>query len=163
MSITFNADEIFEMAEKIEKNAVEFYREAEEKCSNDKEKQMFEKLAQMENDHAHIFAEMRTELNPEEMEETVFDPQDEGAMYLQTMASSHGTEGKISPTQKLTGSESIKEVLEIAVDAEKNSVVFYSGLKEFVPQKAGKDKVQKIIKEELGHLATLREYLKGHQ
>ena len=80
-------------------------------------------------------------------------------LYLQVIADGHGFEGKKSVTDKLTGKESKREILEIAVEAEKNSVVFYSGLKELVSVNAGRDKVEKIIREELGHLALLRTYL----
>ena len=82
-------------------------------------------------------------------------------MYLQTMAQAHGSEGKISPTQELTGKESIEEILEIAVSTEKDSIAFYSGLKDFVSQKAGRDKVEAIIREELLHIAMLTRKLAG--
>lgn len=159
MSITFNADEIFEMAEEIERNAAKFYRQTAEKTDDEKTRQMLLDLAAMENKHLHIFREMRENLSPEEKTGTAFDPDDEAAMYLQTMADSHGTEGKITMTQELTGKETIKELLKIAVNAEKNSVVFYVGLKSLVPAKGGEDKVEAIIREEMGHLAVLNRYL----
>ena len=84
-------------------------------------------------------------------------------MYLKTMADGRGYEGKKSVTMELTGNETIQEVLRIAIDAEKNSVVFYTGLKDLVPVRAGKDKVEAIIREELGHIATLRKELAALQ
>ena len=57
--------------------------------------------------------------------------------------------------EKLTGSETIKDILEIALNSEKESVVFYFGLKGLVPVKAGRDKVEAIIMEELNHITTL--------
>ena len=47
----------------------------------------------------------------------------------------------------------------MAIEAEKDSIVFYVGLKDFVSVKAGKDKVEDIIKEEQGHVAELSEKL----
>ena len=38
MSEVFNADEVFEMAEKIEKNGADFYRKAAEKAKNARHK-----------------------------------------------------------------------------------------------------------------------------
>ena len=35
MGITFNANEVFEMAEEIERNGAKFYRQAAEKASDD--------------------------------------------------------------------------------------------------------------------------------
>ncbi len=159
MSITFNADEIFEMAEEIERNAARFYRQAAKYTLDKKTKQMFLDLAVMEDGHLCTFKQMRSELSGEEKKETVFDPDNEAAMYLQTMAISRGTEGRKSQTEELTGSETIEEIIKIAINAEKNSIVFYVGLKELVPSKMGKNKVGAIIKEEMTHLARLNQYL----
>ena len=159
MSITFNADEIFEMAEEIEQNGAKFYREAAEKISDKKTKQMLLDMAAMEDEHLRTFHEMRKELAWPEKAETVFDPDNEAVLYLQAMADSHGSEGKITSTQKLAGNETIREILEIAVNSEKDSVVFYSGLRSFVPEKAGRDRVEAIINEELGHITFLNKQL----
>ena len=155
MSISFNADEIFEMAEEIERNAARFYEEASEKAPDEKTQNMLLEMAQMEWSHLDIFQQMRKQLGEQEKSTNVFDPDNEAALYLQTMADGKGTEGKITRTQKLTGKESIQDILKIAINAEKNSVAFYSGIKELVSERAGKDKIDAIIKEELGHLAVL--------
>lgn len=155
MGITFNADEVFEMAEEIERNAARFYREASEKTSDKDTKTLLLDLAAMEDGHEKTFAQMRKELPKSEKEPTTFDPENEVAQYLQTLADFHGTEGKVSPTEKLTGEESMTEILKIALQAEKNSIAFYVGLKDLVPHKAGKDKVQAIIIEEMAHVSTI--------
>jgi rubrerythrin len=159
MSITFNADEIFEMAVNIERDAAEFYRRAAKNTADKKTEQLFLDLARMENKHMATFQEMRKELGAGEKEEMVFDPDNEAAMYLQTMAKGHGWEGKKSLTENLTGKEKIEDIFKIALKAEHNSVAFYTGLKELVPPRAGRDKVEAIIKEELGHIAVLNEQL----
>ncbi len=155
MSISFNVDEIFEMAEQIERNGASFYREAARKTGDSTVKQIFLNLAQMEDGHLIIFQDMRKHLGPNEKEQTAFDPEDESIMYLQAMANSHGTEGKKDRQTKLTGNETIKEIFEIAINAEKNSIIFYTALKDLV-DKTGKDKVETIISEEMGHLAVLK-------
>jgi rubrerythrin len=43
----------------------------------------------------------------------------------------------------------------VAMDMEKDSIVFYLGMKEMVPERLGKDRIDGIIKEEMGHLALL--------
>jgi rubrerythrin len=159
MGISFNADEIFEMAEEIERNGAKFYREAAKNAAAGKTKQMLLDMAVMEDGHLHTFEEMRKELGPREKEAMVFDPDNESALYLQVMADGRGYEGKVSLADKLTGNETLEEILNIAIDAEKNSVVFYVGLKDLVSERAGKDKVEAIIKEEVGHIAALKREL----
>ncbi len=159
MSVTFNANEVFEMAEQIERNGAKFYREAAGKTSSQEMKDLFLNMATMEDGHLQTFQEMRKELAAQEKAETAFDPFNEATLYLQTMADGKGTEGMKSPVEKLTGGESPQELLEIAIEAEKNSVLFYVGLKDLVAAKAGRDKVETIIREEVKHVADLRRQL----
>jgi len=155
MGITFNADEIFEMAEEMERNGAKFYRKAAQNTSDKQTKQMLLDMADMEDGHLKTFQNMREELSGREKEPTIFDPNNESVLYLQAMAKSRGYEGKKSPNEELSGNETIREILETALNSEKESVVFYFGLKGMVSVKAGRDKVEAIIIEELSHITTL--------
>jgi rubrerythrin len=161
MAITFNANEIFEMAEDIERNAAGFYRQAAKNTADKKVKQTLLNLATMEDKHLDTFCLMRKELTEKQKQQMVFDPDNEAAMYLQTMADSRGTEGRKSATENLTGNETIEQLLKIAVNAEKDSIVFYVSLMDLVPAGAGKDKVQAVIEEEISHLVILKQQLKA--
>jgi len=159
MSVTFNANEVFEMAEQIERNGAKFYREVAAKTAGQDMKDMFLNMAAMEDRHLTIFETMRKELAAREKAPTVFDPYNEATLYLQTMADGKGSEGLKSPTEKLTGKETPQELLEIAIGAEKNSVLFYVGLRDLISAQAGRDKVEGIIREEVRHVADLRKQL----
>jgi len=161
MPITFNANEIFEMAEEMERNGAKFYRKAAQNASDKQTKQMLLDMADMEDGHLKTFQNMREELSDREKEPTVFDPNNEAVLYLQAMAKSRGYEGRKSPDEELSGNETMKEILEIALNSEKESVVFYFGLMSLVPPKAGRDKVKAIIIEELSHITTLLNKLKS--
>jgi len=163
MAITFNANEIFEMAEEIERNGAEFYRQAAEKAADKETKQMLLDMAIMEDGHLKTFEEMRNQLSGQEKGWTIFDPDNQSVLYLQEMADARGYEGKITPTKELTGEEKPKEIIEIALNSENESVVFYLSLKALVPVKAGRDKVEVIIMEELSHITTLLKKLKSLQ
>ncbi len=155
MSITFNADEIFAMAVEIEQNGAKFYRKAAENAETNDIKGMLLGMAAMEDGHENSFKAMREELTDADKEQITFDPEGEAELYLQDMADSHGTEGKKSIDMLLTGKETVKEILETAVNAEKDSIVFYLSMKKLVPSQAGKDKVDDIIAEEIGHITLL--------
>ena len=83
MSITFSADEIFEIAEDIERNGAKFYREAAEKASDKETRAFLLEMATMEEGHDTVFAEMRKELSKELKQPTTFDPDNQAAQYLQ--------------------------------------------------------------------------------
>jgi rubrerythrin len=160
MSITFNADEIFEMDEQIERSAAAFYREAAAKTSDRQMNDMFLNLAAMEDRHLRTFQEMHKGLSDQEKGRMTFDPDNEAVLYLQALADSKGFEGMRSPGQKLTGRESPRELLEIGISAEKNSVLYYVGLQDLVATETERARVETIIREEMRHLADLRGYLR---
>jgi rubrerythrin len=159
MPITFNADEVFEMAEQIERNGAKFYREAVTRSPDRQIKDMFLRLAAMEDGHLRTFQQMRTTLSDQEKGGTTFDPEGEASLYLQAMADDRGFEGMKGRNVKLTGKESTRELLEIAIGAERNSILYYVGLKEMVPTEVGREKIDAIIREEVSHAADLRRYL----
>ncbi len=157
MGVTFNADEVLEMAEQIERNGAKFYRAAAEKFSGIR--QVLLDLAAMEDEHEKIFADMRAQLSGREQEPVVFDPDNEAQMYLQVVADGHVFDTKADPAEKLKGKDKPEDVLQTAITMEKESIAFYAGLKECVPPRAGRDKVEAIIREEFSHIAILNEKL----
>ncbi|MGD8981668.1 MAG: ferritin family protein, partial [Desulfobacterales bacterium] len=81
MAVVFNADEIFEMAIRIENNGAAFYRKAASLQSDIKNQKFLESLANMEDQHQKIFTEMRTNVSEKEKDPKVFDPYDEVSQY----------------------------------------------------------------------------------
>jgi len=109
----------------------------------------------MEDDHEKTFADLQAGLTPEERKETVFDPDDENPLYLQAMADRRVFDIGADPWDRLEGEVTMEKIIELAISLEKDSVVFYEGVKEMVPARLGGKRVDDIIKEELGHIATL--------
>ena len=154
--IKFNADEVFEMAEEIERNGAKFYRKAAESKDGDN-RGLLLGLAAMEDEHEKTFAAMRGELSAEEKTPITFDPDNDAALYLRAMAD--GKVFKSDPSEALSGNESIQDILKTAIGMEKDSVVFYTSMNELVTKTSGKEKVDAIIKEEIGHVVQLTEQL----
>lgn len=145
----FNADDIFEMAEQMEKNGAAFYREAAANVEMDTFRQMLQDLAVMEDEHERTFASMRAELSTAEKAGTVFDPSDESALYLKALVDT-----KVFFKKEIDLS-SMREILKAAIEAEKDSIVFYLGMQEAVPAGRGKSRLGAIIKEEMSHIRLL--------
>ena len=53
----------------------------------------------------------------------------------------------------------MKTILKDAIIAEKDSIIFYLGMKDAVPKYFGKDKLDAIIMDELSHVKLLSERL----
>jgi len=149
MNYDFNADEIFEMAEQIERNGASFYRRSAESITEPAEKKLLLDLAAMEDEHEKTFADLRAGLSEKEKFTTLFDPEGETALYLRALADT-----RVFFKKKIDMS-SMEEILKEAILAEKDSIVFYLGMKEMVPVHLGKTKIDAIIKEEMAHIKLL--------
>jgi rubrerythrin len=149
MSYDFNANDVFDMAEQIERNGAAFYRKAAADISDPDAKGFLLDLAAMEDDHEKTFSAMRKKLSESEKTRTVFDPDDEAASYLKALADTRiFFEKEIDTT-------SMQAILKAAVLAEKDSIVFYLGMKDLVPEGLGQSRLDDIIKEEMSHIKLL--------
>ncbi len=159
MTFDFNADEIFAMAEQIEINGAKFYRKMADNISDVPIRQLFLDFAAMEDDHKKVFADLRAKLSDQERESRVFDPEGESAQYLQALADIRVFDKKAEDSFSLSGGldepEKLRDVFWGAISREKESIVFYLGLKGLVPENLGRNKIDDIIREEMKHLRLL--------
>jgi len=158
MAITFNADEIYQMAEQIERNGAKFYRTAAKNSPDAGAKRIFEELADMEAEHIKTFADMRAKLTPGD-QLGVYDPDDEGAKYLHAIVQGRIFDVNADPAEQLSGSETPQDITNIAIGLEKDSIIFYQAMIDRVPSDSGKEKIGAIIKEEMGHILLLKDKL----
>ncbi len=153
MSFDFNADDIFVMAEQLERNGAKFYKDASENAPDQQTRKFLIQLSQMEEQHEKTYAAMRAGLPEKERVATVFDPEHEAVLYLKALADTRVF------FEKPINLRSMKEILKAAIEAEKESIVFYLGMKEAVPEGLGKNRIDGIIKEEMGHIRLLSKEL----
>jgi rubrerythrin len=158
MPSMFNADEVFEMAQEIERVGGRYYRRAAEGNLAEQVKALLLTLARMEDKHFEIFTDMRDEFRRVDLPPEVFDPDSEAASYLREFAE-HRIFKESDPDKKLTGKEDARTVLDTALRMEQDSILFYTGLKEMVPESLGKERVQGIISEEMKHAAMIEREL----
>ena len=149
MGIDFNADEVFEIAEQIERNGANFYRSVAKNIVNEEKRKLFINLAEMEDEHEQTFKTLRSQLSEDDKIVTTFDPNGDTENYLRALADTRVFYGKELNTT------SLEEILKSAITAEKDSIVFYIGMKEVVPVHIGKQKLDDIIKEEMSHIRLL--------
>lgn len=149
MQYDFNANEILQMAEQLERNGADFYRKSIEKIQDPAGKELLLSLAEMEDQHEKTFADLRSKLTASEKAQTVFDPEGETVRYLKALADS-----KVF-FEKTIDTDSMEGILKEAITAEKDSILFYLGLKDAVPEALGKDRIDAVIKEEMSHINLL--------
>lgn len=160
MGIKFNADEIFKIAEKIERNGAAFYKKAADRAKDNDAAKILKDLAQQEEAHEKIFSLIHSELPPSASKPVSFDPNNEVEEYLGTVADGYVFDLNKNPIDLISGSESPSDVLKVAIGLEKDSVVFYAGIRDLVLKNAGAEKIDAIIREELKHITILSRELK---
>jgi rubrerythrin len=157
MMYDFNADDIFEIAEQLERNGATFYRTAAGAVTDADAKGFLLKLAEMEDAHEKTFAKMRTGLSAAEKTSTVFDPNGDAVAYLRALADTRVF------FEKEIDTASMEAILKDAITAEKDSIVFYLGMRDMVPEGKGRRRMDDVIKEEMGHIRLLSKELMAHK
>ncbi len=151
MDVEMAGREVLEIAEQIERNGVKFYRRAAGLCDDDRISTLFVQLAQWEAKHEGIFRRMRQCLTAGHPEPGRADAHDLAGLAVFGI--------QPDPSRELTGEESRADVLRIAIEKEKDSIVYYTGLKDFVPQETDRQVVEEIIQEEMKHVRILTQSL----
>lgn len=153
MIYPFNAVEAFKIAVGIEDNGLRFYTEAAKRFSGQLA-DLFESLAQEEVIHKATFAQVLKELPAEQS--SIYDPDNETDEYLKMMSEINVfRQGSEEIDKALAGVLSVKDALRLAMNFEKDSIVFYVQLKNSADKLTDKISVDQLILEEAKHLRKL--------
>jgi rubrerythrin len=158
-SLIFNARDVFEIAKRIERNGQTYYRKAAELMPDADGKKLMIDLAEMEVVHEQIFDHMQRSLSGDELGETMYDPHDEAYEFLKGMADKYVFDPKEDPLHVLKAGTDARTILSVAIQREKDSIIFYEGIKVMVPQKFGGARLDEIIGQEMGHIIILARHL----
>lgn len=159
MGISFNADEVFRIGMDVEQNGQAFYEAAAEACPGDASRSMLTFLRDQEAEHYRVFSEMRDRLPPEAKSEAVYDPDGEMAAYLHAVAESRVFTNPEQAQAIARECKKAADVLKIALQFEKDSVLMFQALKEMTREDWGKDKIDGLIRAEKGHIRQIHRAL----
>lgn len=154
-TLIFNANEVFEVAKRIERNGVVFYNKAAEMMADEASKKLMLELAEMEVVHEQVFTHMQQALTAEEQSDGLEDAHNDAYQFLQGMADKYVFNPALDPLKVLAAGMEPKKILDIAVEREKDSIIFFEGIKTMVPEKFGSKRIDEIIAQEMGHVIIL--------
>jgi rubrerythrin len=116
-------------------------------------------FAAMEDAHEKVFLSMKKQLSDQDRGKTIHDPDEETSLYLRAFADlfvfDENEEERFTLQEGLSEKAKIRKILRAAVNLEWESIAFYTGMKESVPEGLGKTKIDSIIKEEMRHVRLL--------
>ncbi len=151
MGNIFAGSEIVEIGIQIEKNGRDFYNAVAGHSKNQKVKDIFAYLAGEEEKHIAVFQKILDSVNKYEPPESY---PGEYFAYMNALASEYVF------TQKDKGSEMAKKVtgdkeaIDVGIGTEKDSIIFYEGMKKVIPEYDYKV-IDELIKQEQEHLRQL--------
>lgn len=161
MSYAFNAAEVYKVAVQIEENGKRFYEESRKNIDSPEVKKLFAELAVQEIEHKQKFESLLANLPAGSTFATVWDPENELEKYVKMMADQHVF---IADAGRIQQVKDARSALKLAMEFEKDTVIFFLSLEEAVAGKKDQEFVKVLVKEEQEHLKRLTlELLKLHQ
>lgn len=154
MFVFGTAEDVFTMAIRIEENGHAFYTGAAAKASDSETKKLFQELAAMEANHIQSFKTLRSSLPESALSPGIWDPEGLAESYLQASADTHIFTIEAAGS-RLEGVNTAQEVLNMAIQFEKDSVAFFLGIKEMLPDPKGKSEIDQLIRAEMQHVQML--------
>ncbi len=149
----FSAAELLDIAVGIERNGVAYYDSLSQATGDPTLKKTYEQLADMERHHVDVFQQMRSAVSGAGAVVPVEDEVEYGAYLKALIDSSVFTDDTVA--RELARSVGCPaEALQLALGAEKDSILFYTEMRDLVPQRQ-REAVDNIIKEERSHVRLL--------
>jgi len=150
----FNSVEVIEMAKDIEKRGLDFYKKQAKKTEDGKLKDLLLKLAEDEQDHYDTFSKMLDKAKDLTDTDSDYVYGEDVSAYLRALI-----EFTVFPSEEEVEDEinSIEDILELAINAEKDSILFYREMMEYNNEDTNKI-LKRLVDEEKQHLLDLVKY-----
>lgn len=149
----FTAEEILDMAIRIEKNGERTYRNAIVKAANPKIASLLGWMAEEEKRHADIFLEMKATIDP-----SAGNPVGD--------AFGHEILDKLMGNQSFSLEEvdfgiieQVKDLFSVFIEFEEDTVLFYQLLESFLQDDEARRELRRVIHEENRHIEKLNNFL----
>lgn len=151
MAVFFSGSELLDVAVGIERNGMAFYQALADKAGSKDVKDIYNYLAGEEKKHLNTFQSMSDSLGQAKPPETYTE---EYMLYLKSLVDSAVFSNVTEAQQKANKVLNEVEAINIGIQAEKDSILFYTELHSLVRERDSKV-VLNILDEEKKHLRQL--------
>lgn len=146
----FQLGEIIDLAVKLEKMGTEFYKKLARKTTNRKVRNLLQNLAAEEKEHQVTLTELGKDLAQVEMPETCREYFEYAASTVET----HMLNGGDKIEAIVESVESGLDIIRLATDFEKDTILFFNGFRNLIPEEK-QAVVDELIMKEQVHLVKL--------
>jgi rubrerythrin len=157
MAIFFSGSELLEVALGIERNGMAFYQALADKTGSKDVKDIYNYLAGEEKKHLDTFQGMSDSLGQAKPPETYTE---EYMLYLKSLIDNVVFSNVTEAQQKAARVFNEIEAVDTGIQAEKDSILFYTELQNLV-REMDRKVILNIVDEEKKHLRQLSELKKG--
>ena len=151
----FNEIEAAKIAQNMEKNGLTFYQEAAAKTRSPAVRDLFLQLVEDEKKHLATFEELEETLQAARIDEAGYTDDADIDAYinrlLQTQVFGEGSD----VTRLARQAKDDVEAMAVGMRAERDAIVFYQEMLDFIDSKEARDAFGWILKEERRHLRVL--------
>jgi rubrerythrin len=149
----FTAEEILDMAIRIERNGEHTYREAIQKAANPKMESLLGWMADEEKQHAEFFLEIK-----EKLEISGGNPVAD-AFGHQILDKLLGNQRFSLEDVDFGKVEHVKDLIGVFIEFEEDTVLFYQMLESFLQDDRAQRELRRVIDEEKRHIRKLKDFL----
>ena len=153
MGNIFSASEIVEIGIQIERNGKDFYEAVAKLAKDSKAIEVFSFLAREEDRHIQSFTNILSQIKKYEPSEAY---PGEYFTYLKALSDGYVFTKENKGQEAAENIKTELEAVELGIGFEKDSILFYHGMKRVVLEPQQKI-IDRLIEEEQGHLRTLAE------
>ena len=154
MGVRFTGPDLVALALEIERNGAAFYEACLSRDNGERASRVFRFMLGEERKHVQQFQELESLLKG--IENLGKPMSDEEQQYLTALATSNIFTAEGTGEEMAEMAEDAEEALELAMQFEKDSVLFYSEFLNFVTE-AARPVVEEILRQEKVHISQLAE------
>jgi rubrerythrin len=149
----FSIREVIEQAVQTERLGYDFYTATSKRFrENEKLVKLFDILAGQELRHERVFSQLKEKIKDENLENW-----EEASQYLRAIVESEFFLGRNKSLASIDNLKSVEDAVQHALGFEKETLLYYHGLRDAVKEK---EIIDEIIKEEKSHIMWLSEFKK---
>ena len=151
----FNEIEAVKIAQNMERNGLEFYRRAAARTANPTVREVFLQLVEDEKDHLAAFEELEETLQARRTDGAAYTDDPEIGAYIDRLLQTQVFCEKCTVGGMLDQAKDDCAALTVSMQAERDAILFYQEMLDFVDSGEAKKAFEWILKEERRHLRTI--------
>ena len=149
----FRASEILDMAVQIEHQGLAFYQACAEASEEADVRSVFRYMIDQERKHVQIFSQMKQGVDDYQLPESY---PGEARSYIDSFVRDQVFSSPEQVERQAREISDPRHAVDVALQFEKASILFYSGIKDVV-RPSEHDAIERVISEEHGHVRRLLE------